>query len=406
MRLAKKDARRMIALIFWICIFSIFYTYAFYPLLLGVIARLVPPRESYKIHEPTVTLLIAAYNEKDSILAKLENSLALDYPRDLLQILIAADGSDDGTDNIVREFGNRGVELSFDPQRNGKMSAINRAMVLVRGEIIVMSDANNLYSPITLRALVAPFQDASVGASGGAKKILQGDGALGSSEGLYWKYESWIKRQETRLGCATSAAGEAFAIRRSLFIPPPSEIINDDFYLMMSVIKRGYRMIYVPQAESYERISLTSADEVERRARIIAGRYQALTRLGELLPLNQPLVIWQVLSHKFLRPLVPFFMLGAFLSSLAAIFLAPQQSASLPFFRLAAPFNWIFFSVQVVFYLLAWMGGYFENTSTLGKLFYLPRFLVNSNFAAVQGLIRFLAHKQSSQWKRVRRRGE
>ena len=197
----------------------------------------------------------------------MENSLALDYPRDLLQILIAADGSDDGTDSVVREFAQRGVELSFDPQRNGKMAAINRAMKTVRGEIVVMSDANNLYSSGTLRALVAPFQDASVGASGGAKKILQGDGALGSSEGLYWKYESWIKKQETRLGCTTGAAGEAFAIRHSLFVPPPSGIINDDFYMMMTVIKRGYRMIYVPEAESYERVSLTSADEVERRTR-------------------------------------------------------------------------------------------------------------------------------------------
>jgi cellulose synthase/poly-beta-1,6-N-acetylglucosamine synthase-like glycosyltransferase len=396
----------MTALIFWTCVFLILYTYAFYPLLLGVISRFVPPRKPYETHEPAVTLLIAAYNEKDSISAKLENSLALDYPRDRLQILIAADGSDDGTDNIVRDFAARGVELSFDPQRSGKMAAINRAMKMVRGEIIVMSDANNIYSPITLQALVAPFQDASVGASGGAKKILQGDGALGSSEGLYWKYESWIKKQETRLGCTTGAAGEAFAIRRSLFFPPPSGIINDDFYLMMSVIKRGYRMIYVPQAESYERVSLTSSDEVERRARIIAGRYQALTRLGELLPINRPLIIWQVLSHKFLRPLVPFFMLGAFLSALAATFWVPPQLGAVPFLRLAAPFNWIFLSAQLVFYFLAWMGRYFENSSTLGKLLYLPRFLVNSNFAAVRGLTRFLAHNQSAQWKRARRRGE
>jgi poly-beta-1,6-N-acetyl-D-glucosamine synthase len=396
----------MIALIFWACVFLILYTYAFYPLLLGVLASLVPQKKPYEIYEPVVTLLIAAYNEKDVISTKLENSLALDYPRDRLQILVAADGSDDGTDNAVREFGKRGVELCFDPQRNGKMAAINRAMTtMARGEIIVMSDANNLYSPATLRALVAPFQDAQVGASGGAKKILQGDGALGSSEGLYWTYESWIKKQETRLGCTTGAAGEAFAIRRSLFAPPPLGIINDDFYMMMSVIKRGYRMIYVPQAESYERVSLTSADEVERRTRIVAGRYQALTLLGELLPFGRPLIVWQVLSHKFLRPLVPFFMIGAFVSSLASILWASHQSTTMPFLQLAPPFNWIFFSAQVLFYLLAWIGHYFENSSTLGKLLYLPMFLVNSNFAALRGFVRFLARKQSVQWQRARRRG-
>ena len=394
----------MIAFIFWSCVFLILYTYAFYPLLLGIMARLVPQGKPYEIYEPIVTLLIAAYNEKDSISLKLENSLALDYPRDRLQILIAADGSDDGTDNVVREFSQRGVELSFDPQRNGKMAAINRAMTMVRGEIVVMSDANNLYRPGTLRALVAPFQDVSVGASGGAKKIIQGDGALGSSEGLYWKYKSWIKKQETRLGCTTGASGEAFAIRRSLFVPPPQGIINDDFYLMMSVIKRGYRMIYVPQAESFERVSLTSADEVERRTRIIAGRYQALTLLGELLPLNRPLIVWQVLSHKFLRPLVPFFMLGAFISALAAT-IWPPQPGSMPMLHLAAPFNWIFLLAQVIFYFLAWMGRYFENSTTLGKLLYLPMFLVNSNLAAVRGLTQFLARKQSTQWQRARRRG-
>ncbi|MBI5950959.1 MAG: glycosyltransferase family 2 protein [Chloroflexi bacterium] len=394
----------MIAVIFWACVFFVLYTYILYPLLLGILASLVPAKKPYDRYEPDVTLLIAAYNEKNAIAAKLENCLALDYPHDHLQILIAADGSDDGTDDIVRGFGERGVELSFDPQRNGKMAAIDRAMKVARGEIIVMSDANNLYNPMAVRALVAPFQDNTVGASGGAKKILEGDGVLGSSEGLYWKYESWIKKQETRLGCTTGAAGEAFAIRRSLFTSPPRGIINDDFYLMMTVIKRGYRVIYVPQAESYERVSLTPADEVERRTRIIAGRYQALTLLGGLLPFNKPLIVWQVLSHKFLRPLVAFFMIGAFLSSLASIIWTYPTSTTMPFWRLAAPFNWIFFSAQLFFYILAWLGRYFENSGGLGKLLYLPMFLVNSNFAAVQGLIRFLARRQSTQWQRVNRR--
>jgi cellulose synthase/poly-beta-1,6-N-acetylglucosamine synthase-like glycosyltransferase len=394
----------MIAVIFWACVFFVLYTYILYPLLLGILASLVPAQKPYDRYEPDVTLLIAAYNEKNAIAAKLENCLALDYPHDHLQILVAADGSDDGTDDIVRGFGERGVELSFDPQRNGKMAAIDRAMKVARGEIIVMSDANNLYNPMAVRALVAPFQDNTVGASGGAKKILEGDGVLGSSEGLYWKYESWIKKQETRLGCTTGAAGEAFVIRRSLFTSPPRGIINDDFYLMMTVIKRGYRVIYVPQAESYERVSLTPADEVERRTRIIAGRYQALTLLGGLLPFNKPLIVWQVLSHKFLRPLVAFFMIGAFLSSLVSIIWVYPKSTPMPFWRLAAPFNWIFFSAQLVFYILAWLGRYFENSGGLGKLLYLPMFLVNSNFAAVQGLLRFLARRQSTQWQRVNRR--
>jgi len=391
-------------IVFWTSIFLIAYCYFFYPLILGMLARLFPKSVSYNaVFEPDVTLLIAAYNEKDVIAEKLENCLALDYPREHLQILVAADGSDDGTDQIVQSFADRGVELSYRPERRGKMAAINNAFALVRGEIVVMSDANNIYSINAVRNLVAPFQDPTVGATGGAKKILKGDGALGDSEGLYWKYESWIKMQETRLGCATGAAGEANAIRRSLFTAPPAEIINDDFYLMMSVIKRGYRMIYVPQALSFERVSASAEDEVERRTRMVAGRYQAIARSLELLPFRRPLVVWQVVSHKFLRPLVPFFMIAALIAALAGV--AFPMEGSLPLLRLAAPYGALALGAQVVFYLAACLGIRIGNSCRLGRLLYLATFLVNSNYAALLGLFRYVSGRQQAQWKRIRRRG-
>jgi cellulose synthase/poly-beta-1,6-N-acetylglucosamine synthase-like glycosyltransferase len=388
--------------LFWLSVFFILYTYLLYPLALGLLARLFPKPEPWAPYEPPVTLLIAAYNEKDVIAAKLENSLALDYPREKLQILVAADGSDDGTDAVVRSFAARGVELSYRPERGGKMAAINRALEAVRGEVIVMSDANNMYSTNALRDLVAPFQDPTVGATGGAKKILKGDGALGDSEGLYWKYESWIKVQETRLGCSTGAAGEANAIRRSLFELPPAGIINDDFYLMMSVIRRGTRAVYVPSAVSAERVSVSAADEIERRTRIVAGRYQAMLRAGEILPLRNPLVVWQVVSHKFLRPLVPFFMISALLAALGAVVF--PSSGALPLLRLAGAYGWVAVGAQVAFYAAAWLGNLIGNRGPIGRLLYLATFLVNSNFAALQGLVRFAAGKQKSQWKRVQRR--
>jgi cellulose synthase/poly-beta-1,6-N-acetylglucosamine synthase-like glycosyltransferase len=266
-----------------------------------------------------------------------------------------------------------------------------------------MSDANNMYSSNVLRELAAPFQDPKVGATGGAKKILKGDGPLGDSEGLYWKYESWIKINETRLGSATGAAGEANAIRRSLFTTPPPEIINDDFYLMMSVIKRGFRMVYVPEAMSFERVSASEEDEVERRARMVAGRYQAIARSRDLLPFNRPLVIWQVISHKFLRPFVPFFMLTALLASVVAVVFPAE--GNLPLLRLAHPFGMWTLGVQVVFYLVAWLGGRIAVPGRLGHLLYLPTFLVNSNYAAVLGMIRYATGGQQTQWKRINRRG-
>ncbi|MCX6064287.1 MAG: glycosyltransferase [Chloroflexi bacterium] len=350
-----------------------------------------------------MTLLIAAYNEETFIAAKLENSLALDYPREKLQILVTDDGSTDRTRAIVEEFVARGVEVSTSPERHGKMAAINRAMAQARGEIVAFSDANNMYEIGTLRAMVRPFADKSVGAVSGSKIILKGDGALGESEGAYWKYESWIKKQETRLGSTISATGEIFALRRILFECPPDDIINDDFYMAMSVVKKGYRMVFAPDARSSERISLTAIDEVARRTRINAGRYQVFGRFADIAPFNQPVIIWQIISHKFMRTLVPLGMIGAFLTNLFLV-IFPPAGGPLALLRLATPWNLVFLLLQVAFYLLALLGSLIKLDSNLARLLYIPTFLVNSNLAALLGLIRYLTGSQTSLWNKVKRR--
>ncbi|NMC80402.1 MAG: glycosyltransferase family 2 protein [Chloroflexi bacterium] len=393
----------MMAIFFWLSAGLILYTYLGYPLLLTLVARVRPAPPVYPFTTPAVTMLIAAYNEQAVIARKLENSLSLDYPFHQLQILVAADGSDDHTVEIVRQYTDQGVELVYQPQRRGKMAAINRAMAFAKGEIVIFSDANNLYEPSSLHHLVAPFTDPRVGAVSGAKTILQGDGLLGESEGLYWKYESFIKKQENRLGTCTGVAGEILAIRRSLFQSPPQDIINDDFYMAMQIIQQGYRVVYAPQARSFERVSLSAQDEMTRRSRINAGRYQALTRLPKLLPRCNPVVWWQVISHKFLRPLVPFAMLGALLASLLTV-LFPVEPGKKAFLRLAPPYNWISLILQALFYGLAVSGNRLEYTnSKAGKTLYMPTFLLNSNVAALQGCYRFFARQETPQWKRVRR---
>lgn len=391
----------MIAVLFWFFVGSIIYVYAGYPLILTLLARTRPQQQAGSALTPSVTLLIAAHNEEAVIAAKLENSLALEYPAGRLQILVAADGSDDRTADIVRNYGGHSVghsvELSYSRQRQGKMAAINRAMARARGDIVLFSDANNLYEPDVVRQLVQPFQDAQVGAASGAKIIARGDGALGESEGLYWRYESFIKRQETRLGSCVGVAGEVLAVRRDLFEAPPDHIINDDFYLAMRLVQRGYRVVYTPQARSYERVSPSPQDEVARRARIVAGRYQALAMAPRLLPLRRPVIAWQVISHKFLRPLVPLAMAGALVTNVIAL-LRPA-GPSLP--QLAPPFSRLLLLAQIVFYGLAWLGGRLAHRN---KLLYLPTFLVHSNLAAVIGLIRFLTGRQTALWQRVPRR--
>lgn len=391
----------MASFLFWASFLFVAYVYIGYPLLLWVMANIFPRATYHSPFLPTVTLLIAAYNEEISIAQKLENSLALDYPPEYLQILVTADGSDDGTVEIVETFEKRGVELIFNTERKGKMAAINRALSFARGEIVVMSDANNQYEPNTIRAIVSPYSDPSVGAACGAKSIYKSGDMLSSSEGIYWKYEAWIKQQETLLGCCTAAAGEIFSFRKSIFISPPDGIINDDFYIMMLIIKQGKRVVYVPDALSTEHISLSAKDEIERRTRMIAGRYQAISHGFKLLPFDRPVIVWQVISHKFLRPLVPFGMIGAFLASLFSV-IWPASAENFLLLKLAFPYNWIIFMLQISFYLLALFGEKI-NKMPLGRWHYIPAFLLNSNKAALYGLLRFLTGKQTTQWKRVRR---
>lgn len=396
----------MSGILFWVFVLLIVYVYLGYPVLLALLARFrrkpdFPPGDA-----PAVTLLIAAYNEESCIANKLDNALSLNFPREKLQILVAADGSDDRTADIVRQYASRGVELSYQPERQGKMAAITRAMAACRGEVIVFSDANNFYETDTLRALVTPFGCAQVGAVSGAKHIFKDDGALSRSEGLYWKYEALIKKQETRLGSCSGVSGEIFAIRKALFTPAPKGTINDDFYLAMQVLRKGYRVVFAPAARSFERVSLTAEDEIIRRKRINAGRYQALRHWRQTLPLKRPLLMWQILSHKILRLFVPFCMLGAWIANLCALILLPTSGGAASLLRLTAPYNWILFVLQCVFYGLAGLGASTAPTGALRKLVYLPAFLVNSNLAAVQGLIFYLSGKDRALWQKVRRAEE
>ncbi len=378
------------------------YAYAGYPLVLALLARMRPARGWSASEPPSITLLIAAYNEEDVIEKKLLNSLELGYPRDKLQILVASDGSDDRTVEIVRSFADRGIELSHCPERRGKMAAINRGISRARGEIVVFSDANNMYSRDALRELTAPFSDRSVGAVSGAKSIIRGDDPLGESEGLYWRYESFIKEQETRLGTCTGVCGEILAIRRSLFEQPPESVINDDFYIGMRIIKRGGRIVYAPGARSFERASLSGEDEMTRRARIVAGRFQAMFMARRLLPAD-PVVAWQVISHKFLRPLVPLAMIGALAANVVAV-IRPYEGADQGLLHLSPPFGAAVLACQALFYGVALLPrAGLRLGGGIGKLLYLPSFLVDSNVAALLGLFRFASGRQSPLWERVRR---
>jgi len=379
----------MTSWILWSSIGVIIYTYVGFPALLALWAKIRSRKiETDPSYMPNVSLIIAAYNEETVIEAKLENCYALDYPADRLEVIVAADGSDDRTAEVASKEAR--AKVMYLPERRGKMAAINRAVAAAQGEILVFSDANNMYTRETLKELLAPFADSNVGVVTGRKAIDDGRGReLDKAEGLYWRYESKIKSWESKIGSVTGVAGEILAIRRDIFRPPPVGTVNDDFVLAMQAAIEGWRVVYAPRAVSLEPASATLGDESIRRSRIVAGRYQALWQLLPAMLVRRPLLAWQVISHKGLRPLVPFAMIIAGLSNLALFPL-------LGWARTIAALQGVFYSAA----LLGWLN---ERQGRRNRLLYLPYYFCRVNFAAVQGFRRFVGRQNNALWTKARR---
>lgn len=390
----------MFHLLFWVSMLMIAYVYVGYPLAIYVLACVRRPVKSDDSITPIVTLMFAAHNEESVISKKLDNSLSLDYPRNRIQILVADDGSTDRTSEIIGSFAERGVQLISYPDRAGKLTAISRALAHAAGEIVLFSDSDNFYPADTIRQVVKYFGDPSVGGVSGGRNVI-GDTSLGNAESLYWKYEENIKLHESRVGSCVGVAGDLLAIRRELYIPPPPNIINDDFFMAISIIKQGYRVVYSPDARSFHPVSPSEKGEIERRARMVAGRYQAMFSAWQLLPFRNPFVLWQIISHKYLRPFIPVAMALMLIGNLLALML-PVASMAPSWFLLLPPFGNILLGLQTVFYIVAVLGRGRKHKSRMGRLLYLPTFLLNSNLAALLGLYRFLSSRQTVMWKQVR----
>ena len=330
--------------LFWISVAFPLYVYIGFPLLLWLLAALVRRAPRKQPIEPSVSLLIAAYNEAAVIADKIRNSLALDYPAEKLEVVVASDGSEDATAEIVRSFeaGSGGrVRLLNYPQNRGKMAVLNDAIRELRGNIVAFSDATSMLAADSLRTLVQSFSDPSVGAASGVYRLLKKDQAqLGAQEDVYWKYETFLKVQEARLGAFTGAHGSLFAIRRALYPFPSANTINDDFTIPMRILERGHRVAYEPAAVAFE-----EAHEMEgfsRRVRITAGNIEQLREIKSLLWPPRPFVLFCLLSHKTGRLLVPVFMLIALATNLAL--------------RGQFPYDGLLIA-QALFYSLAVLGG-------------------------------------------------
>lgn len=304
-------------IVFWCCLAAVMGTYVGYPALLMLLSpfqrRKRGADEQSRFGEqalPSVSLFISAYNEEAVIAGKIKNALALDYPTEKLQIVVVSDASEDGTDSTVSRYADRGVVLKRLATRGGKTAGLTRFVPEAAGEVVVFSDANSLYEPDAIRRLVRHFADPHVGYVVGQQRYEPDPATVSAAESLYWRYETWIKERESRLGSVVGGDGAMYAIRRELFEPLREDDISD-FTLPLKIVSRGYRGVYEPEAVCYERTAADFRGEFRRKARIVNRSLRAVFRVPAVLnPRRVGMFSVQLLLHKMLRWFVPLFLCG------------------------------------------------------------------------------------------------
>ncbi len=393
------------AVLFWFGFAILFYAYLGYGLLVRLLIQLkkedasglLPNQKSLPL--PEVTFVVCAYNEENWIGHKIENSLLLDYPRDRVRFVFVTDGSNDATPNLVSQYPypmDVRWELLHEPERRGKIAAFQRAMQFITTPLVVSTDANTLVNAEALRRLVGHFADPQVGAVAGEKRISLGekDAASSAGEGIYWRYESTLKRWDAQLWSVVGAAGELFAFRREAYEDVPTDTIVEDFYLTMRIAQKGYRVQYEPNAYAVETSSASVREELKRKVRIAAGSWQAVVRLLPLLNIfRYGTLSFQYLSHRVLRWTLAPALLPVML---AANFYLARESH----------FYAGVLGLQLLFYGAALAGYLLEQRKLRFKALFVPYYFCVMNYAQYAGLLRYLRGQQSVLWERVERAGQ
>ncbi|MBC8153326.1 MAG: glycosyltransferase family 2 protein [Bacteroidetes bacterium] len=352
---------------------------------------------------PPLTLVVPAYNEIGCLEDKLLNSLSLDYPATRLRLLFVTEGSTDGTTELIKEWQRTEPRLEVIDgwQRWGKIEAINQAILRVTTPIVVFTDANTLLNRQALRNLVRHFENPQVGAVSGEKRIqaLDSEAAAGSGEGLYWKYESFLKGLDTQLHTVVGAAGELFAVRTKLYERVERGILLDDFMISLRIAAQGYRVVYEPDAYALERPSFSISEEKKRKVRIAAGGFQAMERLKPLLnPFQYGWLSFQYVSHRVMRWAVTPLCLPLLLLFNSGLVLLPSDEGGLGW----AVYAWAL-AAQVLFYGAAALGHWYENRQLRVKAFFVPYYFCFMNYCAFLGYRRYRRGQETGLWEKARR---
>jgi glycosyltransferase involved in cell wall biosynthesis len=391
---------------FWLSLGLLFYAYAGYPLVALARARFRPrpiarpeerrchpaaipfPNRRVRAEAPSVSIVVVAYNEASSIEARLENLLALDYPRDRLEIIVGSDGSTDNTVELANQYQPFGVRVQAFNRRGGKPAVLNAIVPQASGEIVLFADARQRFETAALRALAADFADPAVGAVSGELMLEAQDGAARAGHGaaMYWRYEKAIRWAESCADSTVGATGAIYAIRRSLFVPIPDDTLLDDVLIPLRIVEQGYRVVFEPAARAFDRTSATAAQEFARKARTIAGTFQLFSRERWLFNPRRNRLWFATMSHKGIRLLLPVLHAGALAANVMA---APLW-----------PYQWLL-GAHALFYAAAIAGGVQRRGSHQSRLVTVPYMLCLLCWADIVGFYRFVTNRQPVTWERL-----
>lgn len=388
-------------ILFWATLLIVFYTYLGYGILLYMIIRLKrlfagKPREAVLPDDsqlPTITLLICAYNEEDVVAEKMANTLAIDYPRDKFRIMWVTDGSTDGTNELLKAYPE--VDVVFSPERRGKSAALKHGLQELQTRYVAFTDANTMINPGAMREIARLFMDPTIGCVSGEKRVAarKAGEMAAEGEGLYWRYESTLKKWDSELYSAMGAAGELYAIDPQLVRHVPDNALLDDFMMSMYIVEDGKRIAYTPDAYAQEYGSANIFEESKRKRRIAAGGLQSIWWLRSLLnPFRQPLVTFQYISHRVLRWSI---------TPIAMIILL-VINALLSIMRAGLLYD-VVLILQILFYLAALAGWLLSRRGIKNKLFYTAYYFMFMNLNVFRGMAYLYTHNNSGAWEKAKR---
>ena len=387
--------------LFWVCLFIVFYTYLGYGILLYLIIRIkrlvkgspTPTPMPTDEELPTMTLMICAYNEQDVVAEKMENTRALDYPKDKFRVMWATDGSNDRTNELLAAYPE--VDIVYSPERRGKTAALKHGLREIKTQYVAFTDANTMINSGAMKEIARLFMDKTVGCVSGEKRVAaRKEGEMAAEgEGLYWRYESTLKKWDSELYSTMGAAGELYAMDPKLCRDVPDNALLDDFMMSMYVVDEGHRIAYAPDAYALEYGSADIHEESKRKRRIAAGGLQSIWWLRKMLnPFRQPLVAFQYISHRVLRwSVTPIAMILLLIINAILVVMG------------AGCFFTIMLIMQLLFYLAALLGYILSERGHRNKLLYTAYYFVFMNLNVFRGMAYLRSHRNSGAWEKAKR---